>query len=88
MEFWLGNATLDRHVLLAAHGLRAAGLIAITARTRRFLAATGHVDPAIQVLPDRAWLRDSIERLIAGGYMKQIEPGCFSPAKRITEGWP
>ena len=88
MEFWLGNTTLDRHVLLAVHGLRAVGLIAITARTRKYLVATKHVYPACQILPDSQWIRGSLTRLISDGYVKLIEAGCFSPNKRITDGWP
>ncbi|OHB20231.1 MAG: hypothetical protein A2854_04440 [Parcubacteria group bacterium RIFCSPHIGHO2_01_FULL_56_18] len=90
MQYWLGNAPLDRHVCLAVHGLREAEIDAVTRRTRELLVVTKHVDPAMQVLPDDGWVQQSLNRLIAGGFIKKsdMSPDLFSPAKEIHEGWP
>jgi hypothetical protein len=87
-EFWLGSPVLDRHVLLAVHGLGESGITNITKRTGELLVTTGFVNPKVQTLPTSEWVQTSIDRLIAGGYAKRLDSGLVAPSKSITEGWP
>ncbi len=91
VQFWLGDATLDRHVCLAVHGLKEARFGIIAQRARELLVATNHVNPGIGLLPEDKWIESSIKRLINGAFIKKTGTNKhpkYQPARAIYQGWP